>query len=239
MSIKAEKMFVIRLLRKKILLLDSHYLKSRDFVTKKRRDLFTFFTTCCIHVDIYNQTYTRTRAPNGTLCRSDTFTAIANNWGGGSVAGCNSDYVTIHYYGSITPPVTDTYRFKNIADDGFYMTLNNQVVIDEWRDKGCNGNWGAAVTLQAGVSYSFDAWFYEWGGGACSTLYYQSSTNWAQVPSSWFTTITTTSHKDPALYTIVQQKQQIVDSATAKYNSSVQKVNDDYSNISKIYLNIW
>ena len=187
-----------------------------------------------IHVDIYNQTYTRTRAPNGTLCRSDTFTAMANNWGGGSVAGCNSDYVTIHYYGSITPPVTDTYRFKNIADDGFYMTLNNQVVIDEWRDKGCNGNWGAAVTLQAGVSYSFDAWFYEWGGGACSTLYYQSSTNWAQVPSSWFTTITTTSHKDPALYTIVQQKQQIVDSATAKYNSSVQKVNDDYSNISKI-----
>lgn len=37
MSIKAEKMFVIRLLRKKFLLLDSHYLKSRDFVTKKTR----------------------------------------------------------------------------------------------------------------------------------------------------------------------------------------------------------
>ena len=75
-----------------------------------------------IHVDIYNQTYTRTRAPNGTLCRSDTFTVIANNWGNGSVAGCNGDYVTIHYYGNITPPITDTYRFKNIADDGFYMT---------------------------------------------------------------------------------------------------------------------
>ena len=194
----------------------------------------TSTSNSAIHVDIYNQTYTRSRTPNGSLCRSDTFTVMANNWGNGSVAGCNGDYVTIHYYGNITPPVTDIYRFKNIADDGFYMTINGQVVIDEWRDKGCNGNWGTAITLQAGVSYAFDAWYYEWGGGACSTLYYQSSNNWAQVPSSWFSTVTTTSHKDPTLYDIVQQKQQIVDSATAKYNSSVQKVNNDYSNISKI-----
>ena len=194
----------------------------------------TSTSNSAIHVDIYNQTYTRSRTPNGSLCRSDTFTVMANNWGNGSVAGCNGDYVTIHYYGNITPPVTDIYRFKNIADDGFYMTINGQIVINEWYDKGCNGNWGTAITLQAGVSYAFDAWYYEWGGGACSTLYYQSSNNWAQVPSSWFSTITTTSYKDPALYDIVQQKQQIVDSATAKYNSSVQKVSNDYSNISKI-----
>ena len=115
----------------------------------------TVTTGSAIHVDVYNQAYNRSR-PDGVLCRQDTYTVIANNWGSGSVGGCNGDYVLIHYYGNITVPNTDTYRFKNIADDGFYMTLNNQVVINEWYDKGCNGNWGAAITLQAGVSYPFD-----------------------------------------------------------------------------------
>ena len=193
----------------------------------------TVTTGSAIHVDVYNQAYHRSR-PDGVLCRQDTYTVIANNWGSGSVGGCNGDYVLIHYYGNITVPTTDTYRFKNIADDGFYMTLNNQVVINEWYDKGCNGNWGAAITLEAGVSYPFDAWFYEWGGGACSTLYYQSSTNWSQVPSSWYGTTTVTTTYDQSLYAIVQQKQSAYNSALSTYNASVAKVNDDYDLISQI-----
>mgnify|MGYP003703876511 FL=1 len=193
----------------------------------------TTTTGAAIHVDVYNQAYHRSR-PDGVFCRQDTFTVIANNWGGGSVAGCNGDYVLVHYYGTISVPITDTYQFKNIADDGFYMTLNNQVVIDEWRDKGCNGNWGAAITLQAGVSYPFDAWYYEWGGGACSTLYYQSSTNWAQVPSSWYGTTTVTTTYDPALAAVVQQKQAAYNAALSTYNSSVAKVSSDNSTISQI-----
>ena len=193
----------------------------------------TITTGAAIHVDVYNQAYHRSR-PDGVFCRQDTYTVIANNWGNGSVAGCNGDYVLIHYYGTITVPTTDTYRFKNIADDGFYMTLNNQVVIDEWRDKGCNGNWGTAITLQAGIAYPFDAWFYEWAGGACSTLYYQSSTNWSQVPSSWYGTTTVTTTYNQSLYAIVQQKQSAYNSALFTYNASVAKVNDDYTLISQI-----
>ena len=73
----------------------------------------------------------------------------------------------------------------NQADDGFYMSLDGQPVINNWTLKGCGGNWNS-VSLQAGKSYAIDAWFYEWGGGACSTLYYQSNNNWGVAPASWY-----------------------------------------------------
>jgi len=161
-----------------------------------------------LKVDVYNSIL-RNMVPNpATLCRSDTFAQIAANWGNGSVAGCNSDRVTIHYYGTITVPDSGPYYFRNIADDGFYLTINGQVVINEWRDKGCGGNWGTPIQLTAGTAYTLDGWFYENGGGACSTLYVmQPSGNWQVVPASWFgTTAVTTYTKDPALLDVLNQK---------------------------------
>ena len=161
-----------------------------------------------IHVDIYNNTFrTMTPDPNN-LCRSDTFSQIQANWGSGSVAGCNSDHVTIHYYGTITVPDTGDYTFKDIADDGWYMTINGQVVNNDWRDKGCGGNWSNPIQLTAGTAYVLDAWYYENGGGACSTLYVtQPSGNWQVVPASWFGSAVTTYVKDETLLPVIQQAQ--------------------------------
>lgn len=164
-----------------------------------------------ITVDVYNNATNRTR-PDGTLCLSTTFANIQHNWGGGSVAGCNGDYVSIHYYGNFTVPTTNSYRFRNIADDGFYMTINGTVVINDWYLKGCNGNWSQPIQLEAGVTYQIDAWFFEWGGGACSTLYYSNNIEapnnaMSVVPASWFSTATVTMVKDPALFAILQAKQ--------------------------------
>ena len=161
-----------------------------------------------IAVDIYNNTF-RTMSPNpANICRSDVFPQIAANWGGGSVAGCNSDRVTIHYHGTITVPDSGIYYFRNIADDGFYLTINGQTVINEWRDKGCGGNWGTPIQLTAGAAYTLDGWFYENGGGACSTLYVmQPSGNWQVVPFSWFGASSTITYiKDPDLLDVLNQK---------------------------------
>lgn len=180
---------------------------------------------------VYNNTMSRTPS-EAYLCRTTTISEIAANWGSGSVLGCNADRVTIHYYGTITVPETTSYQFKNIADDGFYMTINNQLVINEWRDKGCGGNWGNPITLTAGVSYALDAWFYENGGGACSTLYYQTSTNWAQVPASWFGLETSTVMiKDPALLIILNNKTSEYQSAVDYFTVSSQT----YTNTKLIY----
>jgi len=170
-----------------------------------------------IHVDIYNNTFHTFSPSQSNLCRSDTFAQIAANWGNGSVAGCNNDHVTIHYTGTITVPTTGSYRFMNIADDGFYMTLNGQVLINDWRDKGCAGSWSSYVTLTAGTAYSFDAWYYENGGGACSTLYYGAQgTDLNVVPSSWFgQTATTTYQKDASLLPAIQTAQANEDALNA------------------------
>jgi peptidoglycan hydrolase CwlO-like protein len=158
-------------------------------------------------VDIYNNIISRT--PEAwQLCRHTTVSQISAQWGGGSVMGCNPDWVTVHYYGTLTVPATMSYQFRNIADDGFYMTLDGQLVINDWRDKGCGGNMSAPITLQAGHAYVLDAWYYENGGGACSTLYSTGPNGYNVVPASWFGQApTTVSTPDPALLAILQQKQ--------------------------------
>lgn len=167
-------------------------------------------------MDIYNSGATRTPDLN-TLCRSDVFAQIAANWGGGSVAGCNNDHVVIHYYGMLTVPDTGPYKFRNIADDGWFMTIDGQVITDEWRDKGCSGSWSQPITLNAGKSYALDAWYYENGGGACSTLYVtQPSGNWQVVPSVWFGQGSVTTYiKDESLLPAISAAQANLDAAKA------------------------
>ena len=188
-----------------------------------------------IHVDIYNNTL-KTFSPNqSNLCRSDVFTQISANWGAGSVAGCNNDRVTIHYTGTITVPDTGAYKFMNIADDGFYMTLDGQTIINDWRDKGCGGSWSQPIQLVAGSAHTFDAWYYENGGGACSTLYVtQPSGNYQVVPASWFGQATTTvNQKDPALLTAVQAAQTTLDALTAAVSTAQDALNSASTKLSE------
>jgi hypothetical protein len=156
-----------------------------------------------VKVDIYNRITSSNprRDPNAyTFCKTETLTQINNNWGGGSVEGCGNDYVMLHYTGYFTPDQDITY-LQNSADDGFYMELDGKTVINDWRLKGCGGSW-YPVSLKKGQTYKLDAWFYEWGGGACSTLNYQSNTNWGVVPASWYTQSQPAPMiKDPALLT--------------------------------------
>lgn len=152
-----------------------------------------------------------------TLCKTMTVTQIDFNVGGGSVAGCGNDFVMIHYTGYITYPTAKSVYFYAQADDGFYLTINGQPIINDWSLKGCGGNSAGLFTFQAGVSYPIDAWFYEWGGGACATLFHQPAGSgvWSITPASMFTQqAVAVSTKDPALKLILDQK-------TAAYVSAV------------------
>ena len=138
-------------------------------------------------VKVYNQINSSNPQRSDTaynLCKTTTLTNIQANWGGGDILGCGGDRVLIHYTGYFTPSENITY-LMNQADDGFYLTLDGATIINDWRLKGCGGGW-YPVNLQAGRTYALDAWFYEWGGGACSTLYYQSNNNWGVTPASWY-----------------------------------------------------
>ena len=107
-----------------------------------------------------------------TLCET-AFTSVADinfDVGGDVVADCQADFVLIHYSGYLTFDRTGSVAITSQADDGFYLMLDDLTVIDDWTLKGCSGS-TAVVDVVAGVSMKLDAWWYEYGGGACNILY--------------------------------------------------------------------
>jgi hypothetical protein len=172
----------------------------------------TYYTTETVQpqtgltVRVYNQLPTSNPQRSDTaynLCKTATLTSINHQWGGGDILGCGSDRVMLHYTGYLTPTENIT-SLRGLADDGFYLDVNGVNAINNWTLKGCGGNWNP-VSLEAGKTYEIDAWFYEWGGGACSILNYQSNNGSGVVPEAWYTNaISAPLIKDPALLTILE-----------------------------------
>ncbi len=147
-----------------------------------------------LYVDVYTYSpeYLPERQPY-TLCKDSvetTWTSVTNvnhDWYGDIVAGCQGDFVLIHYYGYITMPITGEVTFQSLADDGFFMTINDQIVIDNWWLKGCSGGQGIHY-FEEGISQKIDIWWYEYGGGACNMLYtYTEELGYNTLPDEVFT----------------------------------------------------
>ena len=121
------------------------------------------------------------------LCNSAVTSVADINFdvGGDVVADCQADFVLIHYSGYLTSSVSADVLFQSWADDGFYMSFDGVPVIENWWPKGCSGG-SAVVPMIADVSVKFDAWWYEYGGGACNRLYWDVEGEFAVVPAAAF-----------------------------------------------------
>ena len=131
--------------------------------------------------------------PENEPCYSAVVPNIDFDWGGDPVAeGCPLDLFMVHFTGWLTVPETGQWEFLNWSDDGWFMTLDGVVTIDDWNFHGCGGHWSGPnegySQLVAGQSYALDIWMFEWGGGACARLDYGSPTNYGTVPAEWLTT---------------------------------------------------
>jgi hypothetical protein len=192
----------------------------------------TYYTTEVIQpqtgltVKVYNNLNSSNPQRSDTaynLCKTTTLTSINHNWGGGDILGCGGDRVMIHYTGYLTPTENVT-SLMGQADDGFFMSLNGNTVINNWTLKGCGGNWNP-VSLEAGKTYEIDAWFFEWGGGACSILNYQSNNGSGVVPESWYTNaISAPMIKNPDLLPAIAEAQVNYDDASEIYNITLTDV---------------
>jgi hypothetical protein len=111
---------------------------------------------------------------------------INHDWADGIIAGCQGDFVIIHYYGYITLPTSGDITFQSLADDGFYMEIGGETVINDWWLKGCSGSQGTHH-FEANVSQYIDIWWYEYGGWACNILYMYDETGFNLVPENVFT----------------------------------------------------
>lgn len=117
-----------------------------------------------------------------------TYTAsqIDVNFDQSPVFDLYEDFV-VRFQGNITAPITGDVQFYAPADDGAQLFLSDQLIIDDWFDKGFSGSVSQPVAMQAGVSQSFTLWFYENGGAAGVQLWWLIENQWQLVPASALT----------------------------------------------------
>ena len=132
--------------------------------------------------------------PTSEPCYSAVVPNIDYDWGGAPPAeGCPGDFFLVNFTGWLTVPESGQWEFLNWSDDGWRMTLDGVLTIDDWNFHGCGGHWSGPnegySQLVAGQSYALNIWMFEWGGGACARLWYGAPTlGYGVVPAEWLTT---------------------------------------------------
>lgn len=81
------------------------------------------------------------------------------------------DTFSIEWTGSVLAPYSGRYTFFTQADDGVRLWLNDQLVIDNWRDQQFTEKW-YSVYLQQGKLYPIKIRYYENTGQAAMKLWW-------------------------------------------------------------------
>jgi len=115
-----------------------------------------------------------------------TVSRVEQNFDQSPPFGMYEDFI-VQYEGYITSPVSGSFIFWPQADDGTQLYIDDVRIQNDWQDKGGGGALSSYVTFEAGVSKKFEMWFYENGGGAWTTLYWDIGSGWEVVPDSAFT----------------------------------------------------
>lgn len=79
-------------------------------------------------------------------------------------AGVAVDGFSVRWSGYVQAPVSGTYRFYTVSNDGVRLSLNGVRIVDNWTIHGTTTNTSAAISLTAGVKYPIQMEFFENGG---------------------------------------------------------------------------
>jgi hypothetical protein len=85
-------------------------------------------------------------------------------------AGVSADNFSVRWTGSVQAPVTGTFQFTTLSDDGVRLWVNGQLLIDNWTNHPATTNTSAGISLTAGVKYPITLEYYEKAGGATIRL---------------------------------------------------------------------
>lgn len=111
----------------------------------------------------------KTLTAPSVLSRTDAL--IDFDWGNGSPGtGVNVDNFSVRWTGQVEAPVTGSYIFTTIADDGVRLWVNGAQVINDWNDHAPNTTNSNTIALVAGQKYSIRMEYYENVVGAVARL---------------------------------------------------------------------
>jgi beta-glucosidase len=107
---------------------------------------------------------------NMTLSGSPVLTRVDSqinfDWNGQSPGpGVPATQWSARWTGTLTPPVSGTYTFSLTSDDGSRLYINNQLLIDNWRDQATTTE-TASIQLTAGQPYAIRVEYYQNGGAS-------------------------------------------------------------------------
>jgi MSHA biogenesis protein MshQ len=105
------------------------------------------------------------------------------DWGTGAPGptGIGVNNFSVQWNGYIRVTQSGVHRFQTNSDDGVRLTVNGDLLIDEWNDHSVTTHTSAAVNLVAGNSYPIKLEYYENGGFAVAQLFWQTPGSGAYV----------------------------------------------------------
>jgi len=115
----------------------------------------------------------------------------------------------VRFDGWISAPCECSVSFMAQADDGTILFLDDELITNDWIDKGGGGSVSQPVVF-TGEAKRLRLWFYENGGGAWVQLWWLINNEWSIVPAEAFslgepttttTTIPTTTETMPMMTT--------------------------------------
>ena len=114
---------------------------------------------------------------------TQTAPVVDFNWGTASPAGISNDLFKARFTGFVQSTDEGTYTFYVTADDGIRLWLNDQLLIDAWRDQGTT-EYQASINLAACTAYPIKIEYYENGGDAVCKLEWEGPVTERQVVPS-------------------------------------------------------
>ena len=105
------------------------------------------------------------------LCAVSIVKTIDFDWGYNPLStenGCGKEFFLVTYKGFINWPGKGLQPRVLYAavDDGMFLKINNETVIDKWTDGGSLGNYpfnkSGTIALEGGKQYPIEIWYYAW-----------------------------------------------------------------------------
>jgi len=110
--------------------------------------------------------YYRGMTATGTVRLTRT-ESVDFNWGTGRpTTNVSSDGFSARWTGFVVAPATGSYRFQTVSDDGVRLTVNNQLLVNNWSSHSPTTDTSSSVNLLAGQRVPVTLEYFENTSGA-------------------------------------------------------------------------